>query len=88
MDWGKRGDHIDKESSALLWRQIADDITSAITKGELQPGDRLPNEFELATYYGVARVTIRRAVGELRKRGLVRVHQGRGTFVAHRPDQR
>lgn len=84
MDWTGRGEHIDTESSVLLWRQVADDITAAIDSGELQPGERLPNEFALAETYGVARVTIRRAIEDLKKRDLVRVQQGRGTFVTRR----
>lgn len=82
MDWTRRGEHIDTESSVLLWRQVADDIAAAIESSELQPGERLPNEFALAETYGVARVTIRRAMEDLKGRKLVRVQQGRGTFVA------
>lgn len=82
MDWTGRGDRIDQESSALLWRQVADDIAAAIDAGELQPGERLPNEYALAETYRVARVTIRRAVEDLKERNLVRVQHGRGTFVA------
>lgn len=81
MDWTGRGEHIDTESSVLLWRQVADDIAAAVVSGELVSGERLPNEFALAEVYGVARVTIRRAMEELKSRGLVRVQQGRGTFV-------
>jgi DNA-binding GntR family transcriptional regulator len=44
----------------------------------------LPNELELAAIYGVARVTVRRAIHELRSEGLVVITIGRGAFVAAR----
>jgi len=37
----------------------------------------------LAARFGVNRHTVRRAVAELQSKGLVRIEQGRGTFVAH-----
>lgn len=39
----------------------------------------------MAEEYGVARLTARRAVRELRERGLVRTVQGKGTFVIAPP---
>lgn len=65
----------------LLWRQVADDLLEMIGSGELQPGDALPSDPELAEIYGVARSTTRRAVAELRKDGRLVVIHGRGTFV-------
>jgi DNA-binding GntR family transcriptional regulator len=42
---------------------------------------RLPSENELADWYGVARMTVRRAHEKLTERGLVRVVPGKGTFI-------
>ncbi|MEV0686063.1 GntR family transcriptional regulator [Nocardia sp. NPDC050378] len=54
---------------------------------ELQPGDLLTSERNLMQDYGVSRITVREAVGQLVNEGyLVRV-RGKGTFVAHRPVQ-
>ena len=61
---------------------VTDDIAARIAAGELQPGARLLAERELAHRYGVAYGTIRRAMKELRGRGLISSVQGRGTFVA------
>ena len=61
---------------------VTDDIAARIASGELQPGARLLAERELARRYGVAYGTIRRAMKELRARGLISSVQGRGTFVA------
>jgi GntR family transcriptional regulator len=45
-------------------------------------GDRVPPERDLAEAWGVARMTVRRALDELVAEGLITRHQGRGTFVA------
>lgn len=65
-----------------LWRQIVSRIEGEITAGRLAAGARLPTEAELAQGFRVNRHTIRRAMEEMASRGLVRVEQGRGSFVA------
>src|SRR3954470_7462517 len=65
-----------------LWRQIAGSLETEIAGGGLSPGARLPTEAELTARYGVNRHTVRRAMEELENRGLVRIEQGRGSFVA------
>lgn len=51
--------------------------------GILQPGDGLPPERELAARFGVARMTVRRALDELATEGLIDRLVGVGTFVAY-----
>jgi GntR family phosphonate transport system transcriptional regulator len=66
-----------------LWRQIATAIEHDIAAGRgASPGDRLPTEAALSARFGVNRHTVRRAMEELEARGLIRVEQGRGSFVA------
>ncbi|SDB70562.1 phosphonate metabolism transcriptional regulator PhnF [Belnapia rosea] len=65
-----------------LWRQIAGTLEREIASGSLAPGARLPTEAELSTRFSVNRHTVRRAMEELEARGLVRIEQGRGSFVA------
>jgi len=65
-----------------LWRQIAHSIEQAIGGGRHAPGSRLPTEAELSARFAVNRHTVRRAMEELESRGLVRIEQGRGSFVA------
>ena len=67
------------------WRDIRAAIKKDIESGVLQPGAKLPAEPELVQYYGAGRHSIRRAVIELGKAGLLSVEQGRGTFVQSRP---
>ncbi|MDZ7811419.1 MAG: phosphonate metabolism transcriptional regulator PhnF [Arhodomonas sp.] len=45
------------------------------------PGGRMPTEAELGRRFGVHRHTVRNAMGALSDEGLVRIGQGRGTFV-------
>ena len=57
------------------------DLNAKIDGGIWQNGDRLPPERELATQYGLARNTLRRALKTLEGDGRLIRHVGRGTFV-------
>jgi len=63
------------------WTSIRDALSDDIARGDLQPGDRIPTEPELAERFGMGRHSVRRAIGELAKQGKLSVEQGRGTFV-------
>lgn len=63
------------------YRQVADDLRTAIKNGTYAPGDALPSENHLAQQYGLNRTTIRNAYGVLRGEGLVDVGPGRPTTV-------
>ncbi len=65
-----------------LWRRIAQTLSAEIEAEGLKPGARLPTEALLAARFDVNRHTVRRALDTLVRRGLVRVEQGRGAFVA------
>ncbi|MDN3356103.1 winged helix-turn-helix domain-containing protein [Actinomadura sp. DC4] len=68
-----------------LYEQVADLIEARVRAGELKVESRLPAERDLRDYYGVAYVTIRRAMEILRERGTVQTVHGRGTFVVRMP---
>lgn len=70
-----------REAGGCLWRQIQSILEQEIHSGVLGPGDRLATETELSSRFGVNRHTVRRALAGLRHKGLVRIEQGRGTFV-------
>jgi DNA-binding GntR family transcriptional regulator len=72
---------INTRGAALIYVQVADHIAARIASGDLAPGSRLPAERSLATEYGVAYDTIRRATSVLRERNLIVTVHGRGTFV-------
>lgn len=71
-----------RHDGVALWRQIANQVQQAIGGGTYPPGARLPTEAELSQHFRVNRHTVRRALEELSRGGLVRVEQGRGSFVA------
>ena len=64
-----------------IYVQIVKYVTSHIEDGSWQPGHRLPAERAMADDWGVAYLTIRRAMKELREKGLIVSVQGRGTYV-------
>lgn len=76
---------LDKADDRPPYRQIAAALREAIKLGRLVPGDRLPSESELVDRYGVARMTARQAIQELRTEGLVVSEHGRGVFVRSVP---
>jgi GntR family transcriptional regulator of arabinose operon len=63
------------------YRQVYEDLHSAIGTGTLQRGDRLPSETELGKRYNTSRITVAKAINELQLRGLVSRHAGSGTHV-------
>ncbi len=73
-----------KRGAISLWRQIADVMTKDIRAGKYAPGEQIPTELELATIFNVHRNTVRRALQVLRHQNLVRIEQGRGSYVQER----
>ena len=72
---------LQRGQGVALWRQIEQSLAEDIAAGLFSGGERLPTELELSERFGVNRHTLRRAMAALSERGLVRVEQGRGTFV-------
>lgn len=64
-----------------LYLFVAQALSDRIARGELAPGMQLLSERELCRQFGVSRVTVRRALGELRDRGLIEPDSARGWFV-------
>lgn len=72
---------LDPKTATPLYVQMIDILERQIVFGELEAGERLPSESELAKQFGVSIITVRNAVGELCKRGLLERKQGKGTFI-------
>ncbi|WP_295624677.1 GntR family transcriptional regulator [uncultured Corynebacterium sp.] len=60
-------------------------ILTEVCHEDLRPGDALPSERILEEVFGVSRITVRRAIGDMVRDGTVESFRGKGTFVAHRP---
>lgn len=67
--------------------EVAAELRREIADAKLQSGDRLPAERALAAKLGVARGTVREALGRLARDGLVEVRRGSGAYVTPSPDQ-
>lgn len=72
----------EKHSPLPLYVQIRDRLRRQILDGSYEVHERLPSENEMMTTFGVSRITIRQALRDLHKEGLVFSAQGKGTFVS------
>ena len=66
----------------ILYKKIYDDLLGGIKSKLYKEGDRLPSEKELASQYGVSRITSKKALEMLADRGYVFRRPGLGTFVS------
>jgi DNA-binding transcriptional regulator YhcF (GntR family) len=62
-------------------------MRAAILTRKYEPGERLPSFGELAKHFGVAPMTVQKAVGMLRDEGLIVTRQGKGSFVRQRTER-
>src|SRR3954452_4568708 len=72
---------LDPDDPKQASQQIANKLRAAILTRRLEPGERLPSQPEMATRYGVARETVKRALDILRAERLIVTRQGSGAFV-------
>ena len=68
-----------------IYRVIADDLLAQITSGELPVASQLPSEAEMASRYGVSRMTVRQAMDQLENLKVIVRHQGSGSYVRDAP---
>ena len=73
-------------SARPLYSHLVTLFETAISRGELPSGSRLPPERELAARLRISRTTVVSAYRELEARGLLRGYVGRGTFVCAAPE--
>lgn len=79
------GDDRDGAVPSYVYMEVADAIAHQIADGTLPVGARLPGEQDMAREHGIATHTARRAVRELRDRGLVATLPSKGTYVVAKP---
>ncbi|MGN0484712.1 MAG: FadR/GntR family transcriptional regulator [Lachnospiraceae bacterium] len=73
--------YIEKADRKSLGEKTEDELMKYILEKPVEPGQKIPNEFELAEQFGVGRSTIREAVKGLVSRGILEVRRGSGTYV-------
>jgi len=69
------------ETPIPLYYKLYVDLKESLNSGKYQKGDKLPTEKELCQNYGISRLTVRRAMDELRREGFIERLKGKGTFV-------
>lgn len=77
--------HTPKLNRQPLYTQAHDWLLDLIREKELQPGDQLPSEAQLAGQLGISRATLREALHLLVEEGVIVRRQGIGTFIAAVP---
>ena len=70
---------LDRKSPMPLWAQLESELQRRLEAGEFDDG--FPTDLELTTEYGVSRHTVREAVRQLNRDGLLKRERGRGTTV-------
>lgn len=61
--------------------RILDDMLQSISQGKYREHDRLPSENQLANYYNVPRINVRKAFLKLEDMGFIYSKQGKGRFL-------
>ena len=72
---------IEKMNQKLLAPQVEEELMNYILHEPVQIGEKIPNEYELASRFGVGRSTIREVVKSLVTKGILEVRRGAGTYV-------
>lgn len=73
--------HDDQAIDQPLHQQVQASLRGMIERGEYAPGDRIPSERELADELGMSRMTVRRALDDLVRAGILERRSTSGTFV-------
>ena len=83
------GDGLSRADDEPLYRQLHELLRARIMAGEFDVGDPIPAESNLMDDYDVSRITVRAALDQLVREGLIDRHRGRGSFVkAQVPEMR
>jgi GntR family transcriptional regulator len=69
-----------------MYLQIMEQISHRVAVGDWAPGQEIPSIRALAVELKVSVITVKRAYLELEHAGVIVTRQGRGTFVAERPN--
>jgi DNA-binding transcriptional MocR family regulator len=73
------------QGSGPVYRRLANGMRSAVLRGDLAPGSRVPAERNLARLLAVSRTTVVSAYEILRQEGWLESRQGSGTTVRSAP---
>ncbi|RAI36754.1 GntR family transcriptional regulator [Rhodoplanes roseus] len=74
-------DSVGSDQRLPIYQRLKDALAERIQDGAWKPGEAIPAESELASEFGVALGTMRKAIEGLVQQGLLERRQGRGTYV-------
>ena len=72
---------LDGATGVPVYRQLIDQLLTAIASGKLSAGDQLPTVRQVAVDLAINPNTVMRAYRELEIRGILSTQQGTGTFI-------
>ncbi len=73
---------LDERSPVPLYYQLQEIVRARIESGQWKPGQQLPPEAELCAEFALSRGTVRQALADLVREGLLHRRRGKGSFVA------
>jgi DNA-binding FadR family transcriptional regulator len=68
-----------------LHNKIVREIITAISSGQYGDGERLPGERKLCEQFSVSRGSVRQALADLDKMGIIQIRKGSGAYVRKLP---
>mgnify|MGYP000611941216 FL=1 len=74
--------YFDPSSSKPKYQQLIDGIIDGINSGLLEHGKQLPSINKVASEFNMARMTVTKAYDDLREKGLISSHHGKGFYVS------
>lgn len=78
----KRDGRVNSASPIPFYAQIKETLRSRILDGTYKPHQQMPSESEMIEAFKVSRITVRQALNDLQKEGLIFKIHGKGTFVS------
>jgi len=85
MDASRRIMSIDKSSPIPIYHQISTSLRNRIMNNEWKLEEKIPSESELTEQYEVSRVTLRQALADLEKDGIISKVRGKGIYIQSIP---
>ena len=79
---GNPGEKTAEKPVEKTYLQLKEDLIAEIMRGTYQPHERLPSQRELGERYDLSHMTVRRAINELIREGVIYARQGKGLYVA------
>ena len=73
---------LDERSPVPLYYQLQEIIRSRIESGQWKPGEQLPPEADLCDEFNLSRGTVRQALADLVREGMLHRRRGKGSFIA------